>query len=46
MFPDGTLAVTSAGGDAYRAAHRGKHHNPHQLLTLAQRAYAGIAAIQ
>jgi hypothetical protein len=46
MFPDGTLAVTSAAGDAYRPADRGKHRNRHRLLTLARRADAGIAAVQ
>jgi hypothetical protein len=46
MFPDGTLAVTSAAGDAYQPADRGKHRNRHQLLTLARRADADIAAVQ
>ena len=46
MFPDGTLAVTSAAGDAYRPADRGKHRNQHQSLTLARRADADIAAVQ
>jgi hypothetical protein len=46
MFPDGTLAVTSAADDAYRTAGRGKHRNRDQLLTLARRADADIAAVQ
>jgi|KBSSwiStaDraftv2_1062776.scaffolds.fasta_scaffold811641_1 hypothetical protein len=46
MFPDGTLAVTSPAGDAYRAADRGKHRNRRQLLTLARRPDADIAAVQ
>ena len=45
MFPDDTLAVTSAAGDAYRQADRGKHRNRHQLLTLARRADADVAAV-
>ena len=45
MFPDGTLAVTSAAGDAHRPADRGKHRIRHQLLTLARRADADIAAV-
>ena len=46
MFPDGILVVTPAAGDAYRPADRGKHRNRHQLLTLARRADADIAAAQ
>jgi hypothetical protein len=46
MFPDETLAVTSAADDAYRPADRGEHRNRHQLLTLARRADADIAAVQ
>jgi hypothetical protein len=46
MFPDRTLAVTSAAGDAYRPADRGKHRDRQQLLTLARRADADIAAVQ
>ena len=46
MFPDRTLAVTSAAGDAYRPADRGKHRNQHQSLTLARRADEDIAAVQ
>jgi hypothetical protein len=45
MFPDGTLAVASAAGDAYRPADRGKHRNGHQLLIRARRADADIAAV-
>lgn len=46
MFPDRTLAVTSAAGDAYRPADRGEHRNRHQLLTVARRADADIPAVQ
>jgi hypothetical protein len=46
MFPDGTLAVTAAAGDAYRPAGRGKHRNRHPLLTVARRADGDIAAGQ
>ena len=46
MFPDGTLALTSAAGDLYRPADRGKHRNRHQMLTLTRRADADIAAVQ
>ena len=46
MFPDGTLAVTSAAGDAYRPADRGKNGNRHELLTSARRADVDIAAAQ
>ena len=46
MFPDGTLAVTAAAGDAYRPAGRGKHRNRRQLLTLARRPDADMAAVQ
>jgi hypothetical protein len=46
MFPDGTLAVTTAACDAYRPADRGKHRRHHQLLTLARQADADIAAVQ
>ncbi|MDT5186833.1 MAG: hypothetical protein QOJ20_5772 [Mycobacterium sp.] len=45
MFPEGTLAVTSAAGDAYRPADRGKRRNRHQLLTLARRADADIVTV-
>ena len=44
MFPDGTLAVTAAAGDAYRPADCGKHRNGHPLLTVAGRADATVQA--
>jgi hypothetical protein len=46
MFPDGTLAVTAAAGDAHRPAGRGKHRNRHSLLTVARLADTDIAAVQ
>jgi hypothetical protein len=46
MFPDGTLAVTSAAGDAFRPAGRGTHRDRRQLLTLPRAADADIAAVQ
>jgi hypothetical protein len=46
MVPDGTLAVTSAAGDAYRRADRGKRLNRHQLLIRVRLADADITAVQ
>ena len=46
MFPDGTLAVTAAAGDADRPAGRGTHRNRYPLLTVARRADGDIAAVQ
>jgi len=46
MFPDGTLAVSSAVGDAHRPADRGKHRTRRQSLTLERRTDADIAAVQ
>jgi len=46
MFPDGTLAVTAAAGDAHRPADCGKNRNRHPLLTVARRADGDIAAVQ
>ena len=46
MFPDGTLTVTSAAGDAHRPADRGKHCDRQQLLSMARRADADITAVQ
>src|SRR5258705_2728425 len=49
MFPDETLAVTSAAGDAYRPSDRGKHRNRHQLLTpgtAGRRGYRGGPSVK
>ena len=49
MFPDGTLAVTSAAGDAYRPAHRGKHRKPPPIAdpgTACRRGYRGGPSVK
>jgi ABC-type lipoprotein export system ATPase subunit len=49
MFPDGTLAVSSAAGDAYRPADRGKHSQPAPVAdpgTEGRRGYHGGPSVK